>query len=161
MSSFLQWMLMGLVSAVHPFFISMTDINHNAASKSLEVSVRIFSDDFEKTLKANCKCKVELLTPTDKRAMDKIVNTYVTRHLLIMLDGKPATLEFAGYQPEEGSIWSYFEIKNVPSFSKIDITNSLLYDYKNEQVNMVHIKANGKEKSDKLDYPEKNLAFTF
>ena len=31
---------------LHPIHVSVTEINHNAADKTLEVSVRIFTDDF-------------------------------------------------------------------------------------------------------------------
>ena len=30
---------------LHPFFISVTEINHNIKDKSLEVSCKIFTDD--------------------------------------------------------------------------------------------------------------------
>ncbi len=156
-----QWVMMGMVSIVHPFFISMTDINYNSANKSVEVSVRIFSNDFEETLKKQCDCKVELSRPTNKPAMEKLVSSYISNHLQVKIDGSIGTLQFAGYQEEDGSIWSYFEIKNVSFFKKIEINNSLLYDYKQEQINMVHIKANGKDQSNKVEYPTPNLSFTF
>jgi hypothetical protein len=160
-SSLFQWLFLSMVSSVHPFFISMTDINHNPTHKSLEVSVRIYSDDFEQALRKNCRCTVEIMKPADQSAMSKTVSSYIVNHLQIKVDGQPASLQFAGYQQEEGSTWSYFEVKNVPSFKKLEVNNSLLYDYKEEQVNMVHLKAYGKEKSDKVDYPERNLVFTF
>ena len=37
-------------AAAHPLFVSVTEINHNAADKNLEISCKIFIDDFEKTL---------------------------------------------------------------------------------------------------------------
>jgi hypothetical protein len=32
----------------HPFFISVTEINHNSGDKNLEISCKIFTDDFGK-----------------------------------------------------------------------------------------------------------------
>ena len=37
-------------SPVHPFFVSVTEINHNAGDKNLEISCKIFTDDFEAAL---------------------------------------------------------------------------------------------------------------
>ena len=37
-------------AAVHPFYVSVTEINQNAAEKSLEISCKFFADDFEQTL---------------------------------------------------------------------------------------------------------------
>ena len=150
-----------MYAAMHPFFISMTEVNHNASNKTLEVSVRIFADDFEKALSGSCHCKIDLLHPANKTATDKIVGEYIAKHLVVSVDGKPAILQFQGYQQEDGSTWSYFEVKNVASVKKIDINNNLLYDYNNSQINMVHVKANGKEQTDKLVYPDRVLVWGF
>jgi hypothetical protein len=45
-----QWLMAGILSLVHPFYISMVEINHNAKDATVEISVRIFTEDFEKTL---------------------------------------------------------------------------------------------------------------
>jgi len=139
----------------------MTDINYNSKGKAVEVSVRIFTDDFEKTLRKNCNCKVDLLKPVDKAAMEKLANDYIVRHLQVNVNGQIQKLEFTGYQQEEESIWSYFVIRNVDRVNRIDIRNNLLHDYKDEQINMVHVKANGKEQSDKLDFPETHFKMEF
>ncbi|MDB5249030.1 MAG: hypothetical protein JWQ40_3424 [Segetibacter sp.] len=158
---FFTWLTIYTAAFFHPFYISMTEINYNNKSKALEVSVRIFTDDFEKTLRKNCNCKVDLLAQQDKNAMEKLVNAYVLKHLQIKVNGQLQNLEFAGYQQEEESTWNYFVVRNVTGVNKMEITNSLLHDYRPEQINMLHIMANGKEQSDKLDYPKKNYAINF
>lgn len=142
-----------LIAFSHPYYISMTDINHNAKNKTVEVSVRIFTDDFEKTLRKNCSCKVDLSAKGDKKVMSKLINAYILQHLQIQLDGMDTILEYKGYQQEEESIWSYFEISNISSLQKIEVVNTLLHDYKQEQINMIQINANGNEQTEKLDYP--------
>ena len=159
-TAFLQWIQLSALW-FHPFYISMTDVNYNNKAKSVEVSVRIFTDDFEKTLRSNCHCKVDLLATSEKPSMEKLVNSYVLKHLQIKIDGQLRNLEFTGYQKEDESVWNYFVIKNVGQVKKIEIDNTLLHDYKSEQINMLHIKANGKEQSDKLDYPNKNYVVSF
>lgn len=146
---------------MHPFFISMTEVNYNSKTKIVEVSVRIFADDFEKTLAKSCNCKVDMLLASNKNANDKLIGNYIARHLAIAVDGKPVTLQYQGYQQEEGSIWSYFEVPNVTAFHKLSMQNNILYEYDNSQINMVHVKANGKEQSDKLEYPDKYINWQF
>ena len=34
----------------HPIFVSVTEIEHNAVEKTLEISCKLFVDDFEKSL---------------------------------------------------------------------------------------------------------------
>ena len=40
---------------LHPIFVSVTEIEHNAKDKTLEISCKIFTDDFEKTLRLTYK----------------------------------------------------------------------------------------------------------
>lgn len=159
--SLFKWLSVSAAFLVHPYYISMTDINYNGKTKSLEVSIRIFTDDFEKVLRQNCNCKVDLLKPQDKKAMGVLINRYIQQHLQLKVNGEIKTLEFAGYQQEEESVWNYFQIKNIQQVNKIEMNNSLLYDLREEQINMLHVIINGKEQSNKLDYPNKILSMSF
>ena len=161
MLSIVQLMWINLFAFVHPFFISMTEVNYNSPAKTVEVSVRIFADDFEKALSNNCHCKMDLSHPVNKASTDKMVSEYISKHVSIAVDGKPVMLQYGGYKMEEGSVWSYFEVKNIATVKKIDINNNLLYEYNTSQINMVHIKANGKEQTDKLEYPDRVLGWGF
>ncbi len=161
MLSGLYQLMISAMLLFHPFFISMTDINYNNKAQSLEVSVRIFTDDFEKVLRKNCNCKVDLLKPQDKRVMTNLANSYILKHLQIKLNGLSYNLEPVGYEQEEESIWNYYQVKGIKEVKKIEINNSLLHDYKVEQINMLHIKINGKEDTDKLDYPKIFFSLTY
>ena len=48
-----KWLLAGLDGAGHPFFVSVTEINHNAKDKTIEIACKIFTDDFETLSKSN------------------------------------------------------------------------------------------------------------
>ena len=156
-------LLVGKVSepAVHPLYISISEINHNAADKNLEVSVKIFADDFEKTLAAVNRTKIDLSAPPDKATADKMVAAYVKTHLLIKLDNKPVTLEFVGYEKESDAIWSYFQVANTAAPKKIDVVNSLLFESYDKQINLMHVAVSGNRKSTRLNYPDKEASFSF
>lgn len=161
MLSFFQLIYLSATVTLHPFYISMTDVNYNSKSKAIEISVRVFTDDFEKTLRKNCTCKVDLLDQGRKKEMEKLATAYILQHLQIKVDGLPQKLAFAGYEQEQESTWNYFIIKNIGQIKRLDINNSLLHDYRDEQTNMLHVKANGKELTDKLDFPAKQFYMTF
>lgn len=150
-----------LLSFFHPFFLSMTDVNYNDKAKELEISVRIFTDDFENTLKKNYNEKVDVLHPADTKEMNRIVNDYLQKNLQFRVDNSTVQLHFIGYEQQEESIWSYFEVTNVSGVKKLEITNSLLHDYTANQVNMIHVKVGDMEKSTKLDFPAKQALFGF
>ena len=150
------------LSFFHPFFISLTDVNYNDKSQEMEVSIRIFTDDFENTLrKQHSNVNIDIEHPANQTQMNSFVNDYIQKHLSFNINGKPATMGFAGYEQESESIWTYFEIKNISSVQKVTVTNTLLHDYNENQINIVHVKANGTEKETKLDYPESKAEFGF
>ncbi|MBA2251013.1 MAG: hypothetical protein H0W12_12575 [Chitinophagaceae bacterium] len=148
-------------AALHPFFVSVTEIEQNTKDKTLEISCKIFTDDFEKTLRQNCKCFADLLHPKNKTATDKLVTDYIKKHLQIEVDGKKMELHFIGYEQEEEAVRIYFQVDNVETVQHIEITDNLLFDYKKEEINMLHVTVKGTRKSRELTNPEDKVQFSF
>lgn len=146
----------------HPLYISVTEMNYNAADKNLEISCKIFADDLEKTLANNYKAKVDLTTPADKNEANRLVKEYVKSHLLLKVDNKPVLPEFVGFEKENDAIWSYFEVKNITAApKKIDVVNSILYEAYDKEINLMHVTVGGERKSTRLNYPDKEASFLF
>jgi hypothetical protein len=151
-----------LLSAVpHPFHVSVVEMNHNAQEKTVEISCKIFTDDFEKVLAKNYNTKADLTNPPNKVAMDSLVKKYIFSHLSLRINGRPATLVYVGFETDKEASYGYVEVDNIPSVSKVDITNSLMYDQFDDQVNIMHVIVNGNRKSTKLEYPEKSISVEF
>jgi len=148
-------------TGTHPIFMSVTEIEHNAKDKTLEISCKIFTDDLEKTLRQVYKTTVDLINPKDKEAMNKLVSDYVQKHLSITVDGKKTTLQFLGYERQEEGILSYYQVNNIPAVNKIDITNNILYEYKKEQIDIIHVTVAGNRKSTRLNNPDDKASFQF
>ena len=147
--------------AYHPIFVSVTEIEHNAKAKSLEISSKIFTDDFEKALRATYKTKVDLLDGLQRAEMDKLVSDYIKRHLAISIDGKPTAIKYVGYENIEEAIYCYFEIENILTPKKLSISDDILYEYKKEQISILHVTVGGKRQSTKLSNPEKMAEMRF
>ena len=145
----------------HPFFISVTEINHNQADKNLEISCKIFTDDFEAALSKSTGLKIDLFNPKDKQAMEKHISAYFKKHLLIKLDNRQVILEFVGFERENEAVWSYLQVSNTTAPKKMDILNDLLYESFDQQINLVHVSVANNRKSSKLNYPETQISFQF
>ena len=109
-NSLFQWLMMAVISVVHPLYISIIEVNHNAKDKELEISVRIFTDDFEAALKKNGAVKIDLTHPADKAAAEKLVSSYILNHLQLKVDNQILPMHFIGFELQQESIWTYFEI---------------------------------------------------
>src|SRR5450432_993179 len=160
-ASFYKWLMIGTLGLFHPFFVSVTEINHNAKDKTLEISCKVFLDDLEKTLKKQLNMPVELTSPKDLKKAQQQVGDYVKKHLIIKIDGKPVSLDFIGYEVEGASLWSYYQVSNISSVHKIDISDNLLYEAYDSQISIVHAQVGDTKKSSRATNPETNLSFEF
>jgi hypothetical protein len=145
----------------HPLFVSVTEIEHNAKEKTLEISCKIFTDDFEKTLRKHYTGKIDLLDEKIKSQMGTVVNDYIQKHLSLNTNGKKTALQFLGFEQQEEGIISYFQASNIASVKKISVLNDLLYDYNTQQMGIIHVTVNGNRKSTRLDNPNANADFEF
>ena len=146
---------------LHPFYVSVTEMNYNKSQASLELSCKLFTDDFEDALKNEYKTRVDLQQSKDRKQVETYVAEYIQKHLQIKVNGRSVAMSFVGYEIESESAWCYFEVKQVPAVKSIDIINDVLYESHDAQISIIHILVDGHRKSGKLVNPEKQVTFQF
>lgn len=156
-----KYMVAACVSFFHPFYVSVTEITHNAKTQSVEISCRMFYDDLEHVLEKQYHTKLDIVKPANKDQLNKLLNDYIHQHLVIKVDGKVLNPAYVGYEIQEDGAWTYLEVKGVPKAQKIEVHDDLLFIEHAEQINMIHVTVNGQRKSTKLDNPAANASFTF
>ena len=157
---FFQWWLW-LAAAAHPFFVSVTEVNHNAADKTVEVSCKVFFDDMEAVLKQNYKVVADLSKPEQQAQNNKLLSDYLSKHLAVAVNGKPVALKYLGFEKESESVFCYLEGSGVAAAQTVDIKTDLLHDFTPQQINIVHCIVGGKRQSNKLDFPAKQASFKY
>jgi hypothetical protein len=145
----------------HPFYISVVDIKQDAKQQSLNISVRLFTNDLEDALRKITGKPIDVLNPKNKIETDSVVSYYIKKRLAIQVNGKLQVLHFIGYEREEESIWAYLEIQKVMKPKIITVDTKLLYDFLPQQVNIVHTEINDIKKSLKVINPESRVEFNF
>lgn len=148
-------------AGAHPFHVSVVELNHNATDKTFEISCKIFTDDFEKILGQIYKTKVDLINPPDRKAVDTLIKKYVTTHLSFKADGRPVQFTYLGFEHDKEAVYSYLQCDNVAAVKKIEVTNKVMHDLFDDQINIMHITVGGKRQSTKLDYPSESAVFSF
>ncbi|MBZ5856544.1 DUF6702 family protein [Flavihumibacter profundi] len=156
-----KWLSTAILALMHPFFVGVTEIQHNSKDHTLEISVKLFADDFEKALAKINNVPVDLTQPKDSVRTNQFVASYLQKHLLLKLNGKPVQMVFIGFEKEREAAWCFLQVNNVPSVQKIEIDNTLLYDAFDQQINLMHVIVNGERKSTKLAYPDQHTEFVF
>lgn len=145
----------------HPFYVSVVEINYNKTGAALEISCKLFAEDAEAVLEQQYKTSVDFGQPQQTKKIESLLNDYVEKHLSLLADKKLQRLRYIGFEREAESLYCYFEIDGIPAVKTIDLTNSLLYDFSDKQINIMHVMVNGVRKSYKLDYPKTEASFSF
>ena len=158
---FMPWHITNDNLKRHPFYVSVTELNYNAKEKTLEISCKIFTNDFEAALQRASPDKIDLSDAKFKPGNEKAIAAYIAKHLHLIVDNSPVLLQFVGSEQEKEATWSYFQVNEVKSFRKIAIINDILYELYPSEINIIHMTANSQRKSTKLASPERQATFDF
>ncbi|RNL56876.1 DUF6702 family protein [Pedobacter jejuensis] len=145
----------------HPLHVSTTEVNVNAKDKTLEISTRVFSDDFESVLAKIYKQKTDLSKPELKTQMDNLIKKYLLSHLQIKTNGKVVALNYIGFEQDHEATNIYLEAEKINAPKSIDVSSTILYDMFDDQMSIVHVVNGGVRKSTKILYPDKTFTASF
>jgi hypothetical protein len=141
---YISWIVLVLLAKTHPFFLSLTEIKYNPGSKKMEVAQKIFWDDLETALGKHFNEKIDFLNPKDQSKLENQIRGYLLSHNEVMVNGKPLTLDFLGYEVDEDAAWFYFESSETETPKTVEVKNTILLDDFNGQQNIVHIYSQSK-----------------
>lgn len=131
--------------ALHDFHASVTQMQYNPKEKVFEISIRVFTDDFEKTLTAFSGSKVNL-DPGDKN--DALIEKYVRAHFSYVTPQKqPKVFTYVGHEAEVDANWLYLEMPFTEPFRGGLLKQNVLMEMFDDQVNMVNLQYQGQKKT--------------
>lgn len=139
----------------HDFYLSVTEIDFKQDQKSLQITTRVFIDDFEEVLKKRYSKAIRLSYKIDLQTYQATIEKYLLQKLEIAIDGKKLKLKFLGSKFDADQIILFTEAANISGFKTVNIKNSLLTDLFDAQKNIVHVN-NGKEIKSLLLIKEKD-----
>ena len=138
--------LAGAAPALHAYHSTITELRYNAAKKQLELSVKVFTDDFEKALSQGQPTHVNL-TEAGPRPL-VLASAYLGRTLQVSTTaGVPLQLQVLGMQAENDGYWFYCKVPLPGPVSGVKLRQAALLDAFSDQMNIVNIEANGQKQS--------------
>jgi len=138
------------VWATHPIHLSLTEVQHNTAAGTLEITHRIFIDDLEAAIEQQYHIKSYLASNKEIPGAEKYIRAYVEQKFILYVDGKPVKLQIIGTEYETDAVWVYVEASQVPQAKNFRVVNKILLDLYEDQTNIVSFKANSQKKSLRL-----------
>jgi hypothetical protein len=147
---FLFYILIFMVlSAVsyHRFYTSIFQINYVPQKKMVQITTRIFIDDFNDALK-NQYHKTTFLG-TNKETQDDInlMKKYVSEKFKLTVNGKFETMNYLSNEKEDNVLICYFKINDISKLKSLKIENTILTEVHSEQQNIIQFNNNGTKSS--------------
>ena len=148
-------------TTMHKYYVSVTQIDYLPEKQSVQITSRIFIDDFEKLLRERYDNNIALADNNESSTTDIYFEKYLSEKIKIKINGKEANLTFIGKEYDTDIVKCYLEIVGIKKIESIEISNQVLFDLFSEQQNIVKTKIYDKQKSFLLDKNNKNALLNF
>ncbi len=150
-----------LIEDLHPYHVGSFEFNYNSKSKTFEISGKFFLDDLENALKEKYGKAVHFNDERYKTQINGYLIQYCEEYLKLKADNKFLKINYIGYEEDSESVNIYLESEKTNPPKKVETAVSLLYNFFDDQMNIIHIIVNGTRKSQRLNYPDRYLYQTF
>lgn len=148
-------------TTLHAFHTSLTEIQYNAKEKSLEITIRLFTDDLENALtKINNGQKVMIGGKNDNS--DAVLSKYIQQHFAIITPQKQKKpINYLGKELEGDATWVYVEIPESQIVKDHILYNDLMQEMFDDQTNLVNFFYAGNKKTFLFNSKVKSTAIEF
>ncbi len=131
----------------HKYYLSLTKIEYQKETKSIQITARIFIDDLETALNKKYDKSFKLDTNNELNNTDEYINNYISKLLIISINNKVISFNYLGKKYETDVVYLFAEIENISEIKSIEVQNKILMEHFPEQQNIIKININGKKKS--------------
>ncbi len=132
---------------MHKYYISLTKIDYKKESNSVQITLRIFIDDIQKTINSTYNKNFELGLPSESKEIDTLINNYIVPKLKVKINNVDKTYVYLGKEYEDEVIFVYLEIENIKVVNSIEIKNNILMEKFPNQKNIIKLNINGVKKT--------------
>jgi hypothetical protein len=132
--------------ALHAYHATLTELRYNAEQKQLELSIKVFTDDFEKTLS---KGQAKSVSLAEVGPRPQILTSAYLAHTLQLKTaaGVALPLQYLGMQQEKDAYWLYCKVALPRTMAGVQIRQTMLLEAFADQTNIVNIEAGSKKLS--------------
>ena len=136
-------------TVAHKFYISVTSVEYSDKDRALQITTRIFIDDFEKVLQERYGITGSLATKEESDMADAYIEKYLRTKFMVEINDRPVDFDFLGKEYDNDIMICYLEVPKIDmsTATSISVENEVLMDIFEEQKNVVHFKLGNQKKS--------------
>jgi hypothetical protein len=127
--------------AAHKYYTSLAQVEYNAESKTVEVSLRVFADDLELALtrRAGRRVSLDRTKDADHLALAYLRDTFEIKNR----DGETKALRWVGMELRSDIAWLYVEAEMPEGLAGARLRDHVLFELFEKQVNTVSVRYPG------------------
>jgi hypothetical protein len=130
----------------HKFYFSNTLVEQNPRTGGLEITIKLFTDDFERAIQNDGHPEIRLTgEPTNETSA--AIQAYLEKHFTLNFQSKPTQLIYVGQEVEADLTICYFELAQLPEFNFIEVKNNIFMEIFPDQKNVVDISMKGQRQT--------------
>jgi len=143
------FLLISLAFTTHKYYLSLTQIEYNKDQNSLEVIINVFMDDIELAINKEYAIDLNLTTKDELKNTDIYFNNYLTKNLTFTINNELVKHTYISKEYEGDLVYFYLEIAVKENPTSLEVFNTILLTYFEQQQNVVKFK-NGSKRQSKI-----------
>lgn len=142
-------LLLCLISPVlqsHPFHVSVAQVRYNQQNQSLEIAIKLFTDDLENALTASFGNQGwNLATPKQLPAADQYIRKYLKPRFALTQKSQSLNWNWIGAEYNMDAVWCYLELYNFDKNAGFEWKNTVFLEIFSDQKNIGHFEINNEK----------------
>ncbi len=130
----------------HKFYVSTTSIKFIPEERSLQITAQVFADDFEFVLKKMAS-GIKLNPDNNPDLADSLTKKYFQENLVFKSKQRDLSFDYLGKIYRNDLLVAYLEILLDSTVTNFDVKNTLLFDFTDDQKNILHFRSQGRRRS--------------
>jgi hypothetical protein len=131
----------------HRFYTAIFQINFVPQKKMVQITTRIFMDDFNDALKNQYHKTTFLGTDKETEADVDLMKKYLAEKFRLTINGKFQPMNYLSKEIEDNVLVCYFKMNEVTKINSLTVENSILIEVHPEQQNIIQFNNNGTKSS--------------
>ena len=144
--SFVVWLLF-VQATIHPYYVSTLEIVYRPDLAALQITMRVFTDDWQLMLNTRYDKTLRLDPDTDTEQVLTHSADYFKQHLELNLNGTDVTPSVLGREYQDDQLVLYLEVAGMAELQTLAVSNLILFAELEGQQNIIRIKTPTKRKS--------------
>ncbi|MBK9592800.1 MAG: hypothetical protein IPO32_15330 [Crocinitomicaceae bacterium] len=146
----------------HSYYVSTSNMEYNAQTETIDVSIKTTAHDFEHILETKYNLRIHIETIADSSEIGLYIQAYLSENFTIKSNDVQATMKYIGKEVTlRDELFFFISFSGLKNPKTIQIKNTLLFTEFTQQQNIVHYKLGDLSKSVTLvaSKPEAELKF--